>query len=763
MAQKEVLIKIKVDGKEVKASTDELKDFNKGIVKTREDLESIEKVNEEVAESFDKVGDSVEDLGDSFDKTKTDIDDFEESTSEAAVELRDLGAEIGEVEQELAALGPRTRENAQRYDELAARGADLRRQQEDVALATQTMGQSLSAIPGPIGAVAGSFEGLRVAGKNVRAGFTGLAKTFPILDKAIAATGIGALVIILGLLVGAVIKAFNSFKPLQDAVGRFGTLFDTLGDIIQPIIDLIGKGLVVALDGLAKALAWVTGKSKEFNEAIAEKQALQDAEDNLNKLQLLYKISGDKYDEFLKRRIEAKQAAADRAKEIDESEVLTDKQKKRALVLNEERLQRDLAKIEEDKKKAADEAKAAEIAETEKRLQAKLDIEKDYASKLAAAQNEAILLSLENEQERAIKALDIQLEAQNKEIDQLKVTEEKKQALREEQAKIYALKLAEINKTAAEKEAELEAERIQKNKEANQKIVDDAKLASDKKLELLELQNMVELEGSRQHTANLLAIEQEQYEQEVLMAADNAAKLEAIEAIHAKNITDIKQAQLVAENDIFQAKADVLAQFGGLLQQVAGENKALAIAGIVVEKAASIGQIIANTGVANAAAVAASPLTAGMPWVAINTATAGLSIGASIAGAAKAIGEINSAGSGEESGGAAASAGQNLGKNYASGGLLSGPSHSQGGIPLVAEGGEAIMTKGAVSAFAPVLSAMNVMGGGASFSSAVGQPPMDKPMDTEKASQPIIKTYVVSSDMTSEQEKQGKLKQLSTL
>ena len=41
------------------------------------------------------------------------------------------------------------------------------------------------------------------------------------------------------------------------------------------------------------------------------------------------------------------------------------------------------------------------------------------------------------------------------------------------------------------------------------------------------------------------------------------------------------------------------------------------------------------------------------------------------------------------------------------GGMIDGPSHSQGGVPINAEGGEAVMTKGAVTVFAPLLSLMN--------------------------------------------------------
>ena len=107
----------------------------------------------------------------------------------------------------------------------------------------------------------------------------------------------------------------------------------------------------------------------------------------------------------------------------------------------------------------------------------------------------------------------------------------------------------------------------------------------------------------------------------------------------------------------------------------------------------------------------------------------------------------------------------NYGQNYGDGGMINGPRHAGGGVMINAEGGEAVMTRGAVTMFQPLLSAMNQMGGGTSFSQgASGQAGYDNPRVTETMTQPqIIKTYVVSSDMTSEQEKSARLKDLSTL
>jgi hypothetical protein len=108
----------------------------------------------------------------------------------------------------------------------------------------------------------------------------------------------------------------------------------------------------------------------------------------------------------------------------------------------------------------------------------------------------------------------------------------------------------------------------------------------------------------------------------------------------------------------------------------------------------------------------------------------------------------------------------NYGKNYGDGGMIEGPRHAGGGVMINAEGGEAVMTRGSVTMFAPLLSAMNQMGGGTSFSKgAMGQANNDNPKTTSVApiAPQIIKTYVVSSELTTEAQKQARLKDLSTL
>jgi len=85
---------------------------------------------------------------------------------------------------------------------------------------------------------------------------------------------------------------------------------------------------------------------------------------------------------------------------------------------------------------------------------------------------------------------------------------------------------------------------------------------------------------------------------------------------------------------------------------------------------------------------------------------------------------------------------------------------------IEAEKGEAIMTRGAVTAFGPLLSLMNQAGGGTSFNSNLMTTRQDNPIlsnPVQEQSPLIVKTYVVSQELTTEAHKQARLKNLSTI
>jgi len=93
------------------------------------------------------------------------------------------------------------------------------------------------------------------------------------------------------------------------------------------------------------------------------------------------------------------------------------------------------------------------------------------------------------------------------------------------------------------------------------------------------------------------------------------------------------------------------------------------------------------------------------------------------------------------------------GSMYAEGGLLTGRSHNMGGIRTSMgelEGGEFVMNRRATANFLPLLESINSIG------NTTGP-------EVAQAQQPIFKTYVVASEMSSQQEANAKLSALARM
>jgi hypothetical protein len=205
-------------------------------------------------------------------------------------------------------------------------------------------------------------------------------------------------------------------------------------------------------------------------------------------------------------------------------------------------------------------------------------------------------------------------------------------------------------------------------------------------------------------------------EKEALLLQDvtlTEAQRTAIQQQASNERQNIAMAELEAKAALQTAELDLVQQGAGFLKEIAGKNKKLQIAAVIVEQAAAIGKIAVNTGIANAKAIAASPLTFGQPWVTINTISGVLSAATAVAAGVKAIQQINSADSG----------------TAASAPTLNTP-----------KGGQSISTPTVASAVAP-----QIQTGG-------GQNPTQQIADTiGAASGKPIKTYVLAQDVSSKQ------------
>lgn len=339
---------------------------------------------------------------------------------------------------------------------------------------------------------------------------------------------------------------------------------------------------------------------------------------------------------------------------------------------------------------------------------------------ISSAQGESIGI-LEKIQNQKDALADKEVARLEKEKTAREKAEKERQAAAEKEAAELAKQREEI--------AAAEEEQFQNNLQ----VLDDQAKQKETKLkenlanELITKQefqiqeDQLELEALERKKAFLVANGESTVEIENQIATQILAIKEA-QAAREKAINDKKMVsdKAVADNEkaLTNARIGLLGQLGNFLQTIAGKNKAIAIAAVIVQKAAAIGQIIANTAIANAKAIATFWITGGMPWVAINTAQAVLSIGSVVGEAAQAVSQIN-----------AARRGMLIPKMMArggiarTGGILRGPSHERGGIPFTvngrygfeAEGEEAIINKRSTRMFRPLLSRINQLGGGVAF------------------------------------------------
>ena len=106
----------------------------------------------------------------------------------------------------------------------------------------------------------------------------------------------------------------------------------------------------------------------------------------------------------------------------------------------------------------------------------------------------------------------------------------------------------------------------------------------------------------------------------------NDKKYEALEAKHKAALIKVDEDLERAKTNFYKTGLTSLASFFGkktaLYKIMFGLEKALAISDVVINTSKALGLITSSTAAANAKAVLASPLTGGMPWVAINTALA---------------------------------------------------------------------------------------------------------------------------------------------
>ena len=289
-------------------------------------------------------------------------------------------------------------------------------------------------------------------------------------------------------------------------------------------------------------------------------------------------------------------------------------------------------------KGSEDQFKADLLIEEINFQQAKMVLFKKGSKEYETAYSES--LQLQVDAELVVKNL---LEKAEKELADAKV-ENLKEGIKKQKAieeNRWADELADLKKQLLDKKDLSDQEvvlndtinkTIQEKTTAHLKVMSDlTKAENEQKIMDAALIRQAKATEDEEEFAAKRDMAQAEYQQDLIDANDNAAKIATAERSLSDKLVQIKLDELAKKQEIGDAvfsSANTL--FGGLAE-LAGKETALGKAMFLFQQAAAIAQVIFNTAIANSKAVAQFPLTLGMPWVAINTASAIGSIAAIVA------------------------------------------------------------------------------------------------------------------------------------
>ncbi len=312
---------------------------------------------------------------------------------------------------------------------------------------------------------------------------TGAMKAFRI---AVASTGIGLLVIGLGLLIANFDKVKKSVLAFIPGLAIVGDIFSSL---VQTVTDFVGA---------------TSDASRELDRLGSQ------ADKTLAKNKFALEAYGDTYDDYTKRKIEANSKYAQHVKDINEDETLSEKQKLERLKILRATANREILKAEDDRN--------ADLAKKRKEEQDKIDEKnKEAANKAKEARKKAADEKAAEEKRIADEKAAADLESAKEAlaiVDELKKNAEsptqKEQREFEEKKDILEannLSVEELTRQHLIKIAEIEDEERQKkidsDKEAKEKKLEEEKKFNDNLLQAEESLKNAKLDAAN-FTTNLI-------------------------------------------------------------------------------------------------------------------------------------------------------------------------------------------------------------------------------------------------------------------
>ena len=515
-------------------------------------------------------------------KGTDEVEQLGDEAEKADGKFKSLKSQIRETTIKLQELADKGQEGTKEFKKLSDQLDELGDQQKKVAFQSGQIEDKLAALPGPIGAIGKGFQSAKSA-----------VDTFGV-RLAIATGGIT-------LIIGAIIAMKDALGKSAEGQATLSKVTDAFSRLLAPLLTMVSAVAIPTFEFFAKvinkvadAAEWVAVKLGFTKKSI---DGFNEAANEANK----------KFFEQAEKDMEEAKRVADVYKAIDEK-------KKREALARQKAYQDKSDKLKEEQKKKAEEKQKVDDGANKVLVEA-------YIATLSQRDQEIYNAGLK----------------QNERMRSLRIDDDPASVLEQ-----YRMEVADINKKYDDEAAKKVEDFKKKKADDDKKVEDDkkAKIEKDREDDLLGLQNKLDFENNTYQQKKDLITAQEQ----VLLSNQELTENQRtqIQQQAAQQRKAIDEAERDAKSEILLAQIDLVGQFGSFMQQIAGKNKKLAIAGIVVQQAAAIGSIIANTAIANAKAAAAFPLTLGQPWVTINTISAALGVASTIASAAKSISQINS-------------------------------------------------------------------------------------------------------------------------
>lgn len=462
-------------------------------------------------------------------------------------------------------------------------------------------GKQATSLPGPVGRAAQAFQSM-VGG--IKSGIAAL-KT---LRGALIATGLGALVVVIGSLISYFTETERGAQKLRIAMAAVGAAVGVVKDAMVGL----GESFVQFFRGDFKG-AVNTLKSSFTglgDEIVKDTKAAIELERAMNQVKVQERELGVERAKTLQIIAEARLAAEDETRSAEER----------------------IAKLQEAAALEAD-LTAKELANEEEKLrimqeQAALN-ESDEATLQAIADQEAKVAQVQLNSLNLNRRLKTELNSLEREIET-----ERKQRADDEQKR-----LEDVNKKELELLEQLKESRIALIQDEEERKVAEAQLALENKLAQIEGDSAAEIELRKNLEAisdqEIQAIRQEFRDKELELLEAQAKKKKELED---KAVADVKK----AEDEKKKLRQDGLTAAGSILGSL---NQLIAASGnqskeaLALQKTLAVAQIAIDTAKAITGAIAQAQ---SVPYPA-NLVAIATGVAAVVAGIASAVSTLNSA------------------------------------------------------------------------------------------------------------------------